>query len=57
MKEKIIYMPQVARQLREMGFKLLRTEIHPRKPQYDVYVFEETAELLRALTAITQSSK
>lgn len=32
MKEKIIFMPRVAKRLRELGFELIRTEVHPRKP-------------------------
>lgn len=54
MKEKVIYMPWIAAQLRELGFKLLRTGVNPHKPQFDTYVFEETPELLEALTKLTK---
>lgn len=54
MVEKVIYMPWIAAALREQGFKLLRTGVNPRKPQFDTYVFEETPELLEALTKLTQ---
>lgn len=53
MKEKIIYMPWIAARLRDLGFKLLRTSAHPRKPQYDIYYFESTPALLDALSKIT----
>ena len=53
MKEKVIFMPWIAAQLRERGFTLLRTGVNPRKPQFDTYIFEETPELLKALTEIT----
>lgn len=54
MKEKIIYMPWIAAKLREQGFELLRTGVNPHKPQFDTYIFEETPELLEALTRITK---
>ena len=53
MKEKIIYMPWIAAKLREQGFKLLRTGINQKKPQFDTYIFEETPELLEALTRLS----
>lgn len=53
MQVKVIYMPWVAAQLREQGFKLLKTGVNPHKPQYDTYIFEETPELLEALTKLT----
>lgn len=40
MKEKIIYMPWIAAKLR--------------KPQYDIYYFENTPELLKALSEIKE---
>lgn len=54
MKEKIIYMPWIAAKLRNLGFKLLRTAAHPRKPQYDIYYFENTPELLKVLSEIKE---
>lgn len=53
LKEKIIYMPWVAAELRKQGFPIVRVEVNPNKPQFDCYVFEETAELLAAFTKIT----
>ena len=38
-------MPRVAAALREMGFKLIKVTPNNRKPQYDVYWFEDTPEL------------
>ena len=54
MKEKVIYMPWVAAQLRKQGFPIVRVEVNPNKPQFDCYVFEETAELVAAFTKITK---
>lgn len=54
MKEKVIYMPWVAAELRKQGFPIVRTEVNPSKPQFDCYIFEETPELLAAFTKITQ---
>lgn len=41
----IIYMPRLAAELREMGFKLIKVSPNHKKPQYDVYWFEDTKEL------------
>lgn len=41
----IVYMPRVAAALREMGFKLIKVTPNNKKPQYDVYWFEDTPEL------------
>lgn len=54
MKEKIIYTRWVAYELRKKGFPIVRVEINPNKPQFDCWVFDETAELLQALLAITK---
>lgn len=53
LKEKVIYMPWVAAQLRKQGFPIVRVEVNPNKPQFDCYVFEETEELIAAFTKIT----
>ena len=53
MKEKIIYMPWLAAELRRLGFRIIRTEVNPHRPQFDIYIFEETPELLEALTKLT----
>lgn len=45
----IVYMPRVAAALRDMGFKLIKTTANIRKPQYDVYWFEDTPELRAAI--------
>ena len=49
MKEKIIYTRWVATKLRNLGFKILRVEANPNKPEFDCYVFEETDELAAVL--------
>ena len=38
-------MPRVAAALRELGFKLIKVTPNIKKPQYDVYWFENTPEL------------
>jgi hypothetical protein len=32
MKEKIVYMPWIACELRKQGFPIIRVEVNPRKP-------------------------
>ena len=53
----IIYMPRVAAALRDMGFKLVKVTANNKKPQYDVYWFENTPELRAAIPIAAQSTK
>jgi hypothetical protein len=52
-KTKVIFSKWVAYELRKQGFQILRVEINPNKPEFDCWVFEETPEMLKALTRIT----
>lgn len=45
----IIYMPRIAAALREMGFKIVKITPNCKKPQFDVYWFEDTDELRKAI--------
>lgn len=45
----IIYMPRIAAALREMGFKIIKVSPNIKKPQYDVYWFEDTSELRKSI--------
>ena len=54
MEEKIIYTAWVAAELRRRGFKIIRVEVNPNKPQFDCYVFKATEEFFKALTEITR---
>ena len=51
--EKIIYTRWLAYELRKQGFPIVRVEPNPHKPEFDCYVFAETAELIEALLNIT----
>lgn len=53
----IIYMPRLAAALREMGFKIIKVTPNIKKPQYDVYWFEDTLELRQALSAAKERAK
>lgn len=48
-KEKIIYTKKLALELRQQGFKLLRTGINENFPQYITYIFEDSAKLREVL--------
>lgn len=50
----IIYMPKLAAALRDMGFKLIKVSANIKKPQYDVYWFEDTPELHEAILVAKQ---
>ena len=53
----IIYMPRIAAALREMGFKIIKVSPNIKKPQYDVYWFEDTEELRKAIPAAKEKAK
>ena len=53
----IIYMPRLAAALREMGFKIIKVSPNIKKPQYDVYWFEDTKELRQAIPAAKEKAK
>ena len=53
----IIYMPRVAAALRDLGFKLVKVTANTRKPQYDVYWFEDTPELRAAIPQAVERAK
>lgn len=55
--EYVIYTNRIAKQLREKGFKIVRTGINERHPQFDTYIFEDSEEFQQALTEITRKSK
>lgn len=53
----IIYMPRVAAALRELGFKIVKVSPNQKKPQYDVYWFEDTAEFRAAIPQAVEMAK
>lgn len=53
----IIYMPRLAAALREMGFQIVKVSVNIKKPQYDVYWFEDTEELRKAIPIAVQQVK
>ena len=54
MMEKKIFNRRLALSLRNMGFNVIKTEPNFYKPEFDVYIFEDSMELQSALTEITQ---
>ena len=53
----IIYMPRIAAALRELGVKIIKVTPNNRKPQYDVYWFEDTPEFRAAIPIATERAK
>lgn len=51
-KTKAIRSRKVAFQLRKMGFKIIGTSPNRFKPEFDVYIFENTPELQEALNEV-----
>ena len=50
-------MPRIAAALRDMGFKLIKTTANIKKPQYDVYWFEDTPQLRAAIPAAAKIAR
>ena len=53
----IIYMPRLAAALREMGFKIIKVSPNIKKPQYDVYWFEDTEAFRKAIPIAVKKAK
>lgn len=45
----IVYMPRIAAALKDLGFHIIKVSANIKKPQYDVYWFEDTPELRAAI--------
>ena len=43
--EQTIYSKRLAFELRKLGFKILRTGVNEKFPQFNTYIFENSAEL------------
>ena len=52
--EKKIFNRRLALALRKKGFDIIKTEPNFYKPEFNVYIFEDSDELQSALTEITQ---
>ncbi len=50
---KKIYSRKMAIALRQKGFRIIGTEINPKRPEFDVYLFIDTPQLREAMTEIT----
>lgn len=55
--EKVIYTKWLALALRKEGFKLIGTGINENFPQFNTYIFEDSAELDIAIGRLTNSRK
>ena len=52
--EKKIFNRRLALSLRKMGFDIIKTEPNFYKPEFNVYIFNNSVELQSALTELTQ---
>lgn len=55
LKEKTIFTRRMALYLRQNGFSIIRTEPNRQKPEFDVYIFNDTPQLQQAITEYTRS--
>lgn len=53
-KEYTIYAKWLAVALRKQGFRIIRTEINEKQPQYDCWVFENNTDLQIAISYLTK---
>ena len=51
------YSSKLAGYLRQRGFKIIGTAPNMKKPQYDVFLFEDTPELRAAVNDYCQANK
>lgn len=54
MKEKVIFSRKMAYELRKAGFNIIRVEPNRRKPEFDVYIFEDTQDLCDAMNKLSK---
>lgn len=54
---KTIYTKKLALALRKQGFKIIDVVPDENKPQFDNFIFEETPELLEAITNYTNNQR
>lgn len=52
-----VFMQWVAFQLEKRGFRIIKMRPNRKKPEYNIYYFEDTMELHKALMEITQNKK
>ena len=57
MNTKTIYTRKLAYELRKLGFKIIRTDPNPYKPELDMYIFEDTLEFQEAMGKCLASIK
>lgn len=50
---KKIYSRKLAIALRLKGFRIIGTEMNPKRPEFDVYLFIDSQQLRKAMTEIT----
>lgn len=56
-KEFTIYARWLAVKLREEGFRIIRTEVNEKHPQYDCWVFEDSKDLQIAISYLTRKHR
>lgn len=49
-----VFTRKLAIKLRERGFQIVKTEINNKQPQFDIYCFEDTNELRKAVAELTK---
>ena len=52
-----VYTRWLAVELRKLGFKILSTEINEYHPQFDIWIFEDTEQLHKAILQLTTARK
>lgn len=55
--ETIIFSKWLAYELRKQGFRLIRTDVNRNYPQFDCWVFEDSADLHIAIRHLTEKRK
>lgn len=57
MNQKIIYAKWLAIALRKRGHQIVKTEVNPAKPQFDIWYFDYTPELDKDIGELTSAKR
>ena len=52
-----VYTKKIAFLLRKKGFRIVKTDVNYKRPEFDVYYFKDTPELHTALVEIAKEYK
>lgn len=52
-----VYTRWIALRLRQLGFKIIQTDINEFHPEFDVWIFEKTPEFVEAFNKVSREKR